>query len=469
MKNFRHAIASLSIGSAILAAGQAHAQAPAGAEPPAPAAAPATPPAAIDAKALAIYERGVQAARACRTLELTSQTKMDGMEEMAGMLPEGFGAKHRVLFRAQAEKEAGAVSEIGGAVRIEQLDDAGVVNFIVIDEAADNTGLFVDPRAKTYAAVTGDEWAMVAGMKLIALPNWFFEQRLRARPDAAEMLGDARIVRAALDGVVTLDGVECDVLKVVREMKMSPDDGMEAGEGMEDLAAVPTLRIKETIAFARTDGLPRSITMMPEMDDFPDMGEFPVPITLLSGVKVDPELEGALLSTAAPEGFAKVDPPKTDFMLDDEDADAAEAPALKVKVGDMAPDFALKDLAGAEVTLASLKGKVVLLDFWATWCGPCKAVMPAIQKISDDYKDKGVVVLGINTWERSSEAARKYMEEKKFTYGCLLSGDSLAEAYGVPGIPTLVVIGKDGRVALLEVGMGGDAPLRAAIDAELAK
>jgi thiol-disulfide isomerase/thioredoxin len=421
----------------------------------------------IDAKAAAIYERGVQAVRAYRTLEMTSQTKIEGMEEMAGMLPAGFDAKHRVVFRANAADAA--VTQVGGVMRIEQLDDTGVANFAVVDENAENKTLLVDPRAKTYSVAAGDDWPMVVGVKMIAMPNWFVEQRMRGRADAAAMFGAATMKSAAIDGVVTLDGVECDVVKVVREFNMGSVEGMEEMEGLEEMGETPTIRMKETIAFARTDGLPRSITMMPEMDDMPEGADFPMPVTLLMGVKVDAEVDAALFTTAAPEGFAKVDPPKPDFMMGAEDGDAPEAPALKVKVGDAAPDFALKDLAGAEVTLASLKGKVVLLDFWATWCGPCKAAMPAIQKIADDYKDKGVVVLGINTWENSPDAAKKYMADKKFTYPCLLAGDPLAEAYGVPGIPTLVVIGKDGAVALIEVGMGGDAPLRAAIDAALAK
>ena len=128
-------------------------------------------------------------------------------------------------------------------------------------------------------------------------------------------------------------------------------------------------------------------------------------------------------------------------------------------------------LDGKEVTLASLKGKVVLLDFWATWCGPCKAAMPTIQKISEDYKSKDVVVLGVNTFEQKPDAAKDYLAKKKFTYGCLLKGDELAKAYGVTGIPTLVIIGKDGKVASTEVGMSDEsgAMTRKAIDAALAK
>ena len=88
----------------------------------------------------------------------------------------------------------------------------------------------------------------------------------------------------------------------------------------------------------------------------------------------------------------------------------------------------------------------------------------------EDYKDKGVAVYGVNTWERKEGAAKKYIAEKGYTYPCLLGGDDLAsKSYGTSGIPTLVVIGKDGRIAMVEVGFGGDAKIRAAIDAALKK
>jgi len=98
--------------------------------------------------------------------------------------------------------------------------------------------------------------------------------------------------------------------------------------------------------------------------------------------------------------------------------------------------------------------------------------MPLIQKIHDDYKSKGVAVYGVNTWEKKEGAGKKYMDDKKYTYGCLLAGDDLAtKGYGTSGIPTLVIIDKGGKIALLEVGLGpdGDKKLREAIDASLAK
>jgi hypothetical protein len=79
--------------------------------------------------------------------------------------------------------------------------------------------------------------------------------------------------------------------------------------------------------------------------------------------------------------------------------------------------------------------------------------------------------LGVNTWEKKEGAGKKYMTDKGFTYGCLLAGDELATSYGISGIPTLIVIGKDGKVEKIEVGFGpeGDKGLRTAIDAALAK
>jgi thiol-disulfide isomerase/thioredoxin len=90
---------------------------------------------------------------------------------------------------------------------------------------------------------------------------------------------------------------------------------------------------------------------------------------------------------------------------------------------------------------------------------------------NEAYKDKGVVILGVNTWEKNADAARDYMAKKKFTYGCLMNGDDLAKAYGVVGIPTLVIIGKDGKVAMADMGLSDDtgASLRKVIDAALAK
>ncbi len=121
-------------------------------------------------------------------------------------------------------------------------------------------------------------------------------------------------------------------------------------------------------------------------------------------------------------------------------------------VGKGAPAWALKDPAGNEISLASLRGKVVVMDFWATWCGPCRMTMPAIEAVHKAYKDRGVVIVGVNTGERNPQDAVKYMKDNGYTYALALNGDVVAEKYKVEGIPTLVVIDKKGVVRRADVG-----------------
>ncbi|MSR29609.1 MAG: TlpA family protein disulfide reductase [Phycisphaerales bacterium] len=186
----------------------------------------------------------------------------------------------------------------------------------------------------------------------------------------------------------------------------------------------------------------------------------------LSKVTLNPILDSATFRVAVPEGFTKAEaaPADADFAVDG-------PPPLAFKAGDRAPDFALKDLADHEVTLSSLAGKVVLLDFWATWCGPCRQVMPVLENLHKEFAGKPVAIYGVNMGERKPDAGKKYMQDKGYTYGCLLAGDKLAEAYKLPGIPTLVVIGKDGVITRITVGADADggASLREAINAALAK
>jgi cytochrome c biogenesis protein CcmG/thiol:disulfide interchange protein DsbE len=123
-------------------------------------------------------------------------------------------------------------------------------------------------------------------------------------------------------------------------------------------------------------------------------------------------------------------------------------------VGKPAPPFTLKDVDGREITLASLRGKPVLLDFWATWCEPCRQATPHIQSLHDQFKDKGLMVLGIDTNE-PPETARKYFVDDKFTFANLLgSGNNVIKDYGANGIPLMVIIDKEGIVRYAHRGWG---------------
>jgi peroxiredoxin len=121
--------------------------------------------------------------------------------------------------------------------------------------------------------------------------------------------------------------------------------------------------------------------------------------------------------------------------------------------GKPAPDFVLKDIDGNEAKLADFKGKVVLIDFWASWCGPCKRAMPHIQRIYEKYKDKDVVVLGINTRESQEGKVEPFLKEHKITYRTLVDNDGkVAKQYRVRGIPALFLIDMEGRIQFKHTG-----------------
>ena len=122
-------------------------------------------------------------------------------------------------------------------------------------------------------------------------------------------------------------------------------------------------------------------------------------------------------------------------------------------LGKMAPEFTLPLLGGSTLELAAHRGKdIVLLDFWATWCGPCRAVMPALAEISRDYADKGVKYYAVNLREDAAKI-RSYLDEAKLDIAVPLDKDgSISKKYGVSGIPTMVIVGKDGQVKKVHVG-----------------
>lgn len=151
--------------------------------------------------------------------------------------------------------------------------------------------------------------------------------------------------------------------------------------------------------------------------------------------------------------------------------------AKKMMVNLEAPDFSLSDLSGKYVTLAGLKGKVVVLDFWATWCQPCIASMPAMEKISKAHPE--VVFLFVATGENGKDAVKRiasYVKKTKFPVHVLmdipLKGNQklfqVACAYKVDGIPTKIVIDKKGKLRFSTKGYSSDAELINELEAMIA-
>jgi peroxiredoxin len=113
-----------------------------------------------------------------------------------------------------------------------------------------------------------------------------------------------------------------------------------------------------------------------------------------------------------------------------------------------APNFTLKDANGNSVSLSDYKGKVVLLNFWATWCGPCQLEIPWFQQFQQQYKSRGFEVLGVSMDDDGWQAVKPYLTEHKINYRIVLGNDSVAQLYGgLDALPTTFILDREGRIA----------------------
>jgi peroxiredoxin len=133
---------------------------------------------------------------------------------------------------------------------------------------------------------------------------------------------------------------------------------------------------------------------------------------------------------------------------------AASAAVKQEKERKPAPPFALKDASGKIVKLADLKGKVVLLNFWATWCGPCKIEIPWFIEMEGRLKGSGLAVVGVAMDEEGWELVKPHVEKLKVNYRMLLGNEEVAQAYGgVDSLPTTFLLDRSGRVASVHTGL----------------
>ncbi len=135
-----------------------------------------------------------------------------------------------------------------------------------------------------------------------------------------------------------------------------------------------------------------------------------------------------------------------------------------------APDFTLNDAAGVPVRLSEFKGKVVLLNFWATWCVPCRTETPWFVEFQRTYKHRGLVVLGVSLDDDGWKPVKPYIDKMKVNYPVMLAGNDIASLYGgLASLPVTLIIDKAGRIAVTHVGLCPKSEYEAAISSMLAE
>jgi cytochrome c-type biogenesis protein len=154
------------------------------------------------------------------------------------------------------------------------------------------------------------------------------------------------------------------------------------------------------------------------------------------------------------EGWIKVEPTTTN---------ATPPPAPGNSTFAAAPDFTLPKLEGQPLSLSELKGRVVMLNFWATWCGPCRAEIPELNAMQKEMQAQGLTIIGVS-WDDTVEGVREFQQELPQNYTILMGGEEVQSLFGgIPSLPTTYIIDRDGRIRQKIIGARGRAVFEAAI------
>ncbi|MFZ0279016.1 MAG: TlpA disulfide reductase family protein [Candidatus Sulfotelmatobacter sp.] len=140
----------------------------------------------------------------------------------------------------------------------------------------------------------------------------------------------------------------------------------------------------------------------------------------------------------------------------------------------LAPDFSLESLDGKSLRLSDLRGKAVLLNFWATWCGPCKIEMPWFVDLQKEYGSQGLQIVGVAMDDASKEDISKFAKDMGVNYPILIGKESVGDQYGgVPALPESFLISRDGKIVDKIIGLRGKAEIedavKKALDTQAAK
>jgi thiol-disulfide isomerase/thioredoxin len=254
-----------------------------------------------------------------------------------------------------------------------------------------------DPTERSLGFVTSFFGGGAYDLILFALVNEGLFARLAESPVTS------------YEGRTAVGGVLCHVIYVEHDAK--PGDR----------------RFKEWFYFAVRDNIPRKV----ETVETDDKGRWGAYVLILSSLRTNVPLADSAFQIAPPSGFQVRSP------------EPSERPKL-LSVGERAPEWELMGPSGDRHSLSEFRGKVVIMDFWATWCSPCVRSLPSLEKLFEKYGHRGVEIFGVNCWEESNSEA--YMKEKGYKFPLLLKGETIARAYHVRDIPVVYIIGVDGKI-----------------------
>jgi thiol-disulfide isomerase/thioredoxin len=375
-----------------------------------------------DPRAVALLEQAAAAAAALKTGAYTSRSQVRQGNAQA----EPSQAEGQVRFAAlEVEEPIGAKLAVDGRVP-GGAPGGGDLVFKVAYDGTTVRGRFGAEKVVWQGPVTGD------GAEILLLGDPLVMSALHEREPFARDLA-AEDIQLGED--VNVDGVACRTVVV------------QHGESER--------RARHTWFLSDEDHLPRR-----RLAEVHRRGVFHMELLEISGLIKNPEIYPAVFNFPIPAGHEV-----KDFV-----SQRPKGPEL-LAVGSDAPPFELKDALGNMRTLADYRGKVLVLDFWGTWCPPCRQAMPLVQKIHERFaSNDDVAVVGISTGERRGADPAGFMKKNGYTYECLLGGEAYAPVYKANGLPTFYVIGPYGKVLHASVGFDPklDVTIGALIDETLA-
>ena len=251
--------------------------------------------------------------------------------------------------------------------------------------------------------------------------------------DVIGFFADPKTTKTSRQESITIDGTAYDCWVLTSSVKLPA----QAGMGGQVSDGVMTSWIDKKLLVEVQEEISYTVKVSPAAGAPPLEYRSRV-LQVTRGLKVDQPVVATL--------FAYTPPP-------DAREQAPQTAGNRVDLtGKDAPSFRGVSLDGKAYSLEELKGKPVLLDFWASWCGPCIKSMPTLEKLHADYRAQGLVILGIDVGEKR-ETVEKFLQTKSVSYPVIMGDEAgIPAAYGVSAFPTFVMIGPDGRVAAHQIG-----------------